>query len=548
MYYTFNGPSNLGILSSINGTEQYIRFMLPPWQTHEGGWKTMGVTLCNSITASPQQPLALTYRQQTFTQRLDCAQDECTFFGNSNTHPVGFVALNSHFVHPFSAVELIYSEAPIEFWVNLQGILLVERTAYADINGENQRYFAPTVDNVIRLPEQVDIPENTDQDFWWAAFGGAWGGNLEPTSDLVSEEPLCLTNDTMQYTDCPDREENYVFVAVMETLGVYPATTTFTSAASLVAGFLNDMFAASTASPPSPAALGIYNQLDGTRNAPIWDTLEETDTGTAYCRRLVDEIPDTTRLPYDGEIIPLVKNVIGVIVLGVVMVIAAIVYFCCLKVKRTRPFLLKDDEGHYLQPKMSTRLWMFRTVTILTVAYSVCLCGAILFFIGYDKLINLLESTFPFLDFASVKSIFFLLCVFVTIINSAVLIMAWFRADDLWNLLNEVYFDMVNDKEGIQAFMRRQWMKYTHEKVHAAFLVCFGFLLMSLLFSIFMVIIGIFSVGFAYAFGYACDELAQSLDGVCLSFEAFGMREIQCGADFEQFCKQWAQTEIVLTL
>ena len=38
MYYTWNGPTNMGILSTYNGTDNYVRLSLSPWGVHEGDW------------------------------------------------------------------------------------------------------------------------------------------------------------------------------------------------------------------------------------------------------------------------------------------------------------------------------------------------------------------------------------------------------------------------------------------------------------------------------------------------------------------------------
>ena len=173
-YYTWNGPANYGVLTSHNGTEQYTRMVLPPWEAHEGDWESMSVTVCNSYT--PSQPLAITYRQKQgqFGQLYDCTKGECTFHKDSETNPVGFVALNTHDVYAFSAKDLIYGEAyPLEFWINLQGVLSVHRTEYRDSNG-NTRSYKPTHSNVLRLAKNIDIPDNVDRSEYWGAFGGRW--------------------------------------------------------------------------------------------------------------------------------------------------------------------------------------------------------------------------------------------------------------------------------------------------------------------------------------------------------------------------------------
>ena len=44
-----------------------------------------------------------------------------------------------------------------------------------------------------------------------------------------------------------------------------------------------------------------------------------------------------------------------------------------------------------------------------------------------------------------------------------------------------------------------------------------------------------------------CRALVGSLDGVCFKFPAFG-GDIKCGADFQEFCRDWARVETIITL
>ena len=37
-YFAWNGPTNLGMISSYNGSNQFVQFMQPPYAVHEGDW------------------------------------------------------------------------------------------------------------------------------------------------------------------------------------------------------------------------------------------------------------------------------------------------------------------------------------------------------------------------------------------------------------------------------------------------------------------------------------------------------------------------------
>ena len=188
--------------------------------------ESMSVTVCKHST--PSQPLSLTYRQHGHGQVLDCTQGECTFHRDSPTNPVGFVTLDSHVVYPFSASEIVYAEVwPLEFFLNLQGVLVVDRTSFKDKKG-NFRYYAPNSTNVIRIPEQESIPDNVTDDTYWPAFGGNWGSSQDTGHEVNGDEPECFGNTTddenattdMDDADCPTHEENPVFWWVMQMLGV----------------------------------------------------------------------------------------------------------------------------------------------------------------------------------------------------------------------------------------------------------------------------------------------------------------------------------------
>ena len=321
--------------------------------------ESMSVTVCKHPSAS--QPLGITYRQRDFGQMLDCTRGECTFHEDSATNPVGFVALNSHDVYPFSARELVYGEAyPLEFWINLQAVLTVDRTAYMDLDG-NTRRFSPSSDNVIRLAEQEDIvPDASEDSQQWGAFGGRWGRSSVSSEDLVSEYPFCFGRNTLSFVECPTETEDPVFLIVMQMLGVNSTSNPMLAAAKALSDFLIDFFADSVSAPTGPAAEAYYSRLNGVGNAPIWDRISSDSTGAQYCQELVDNIPDTTRLPADSEVLPLVKNVIGIVLMCIGFTFLSICYFVFWKTEGVRPLLEKDEDGRYMRPSRSARSWVYR--------------------------------------------------------------------------------------------------------------------------------------------------------------------------------------------
>ena len=338
-YFPWSGPTNMGLVSSFQGVNEYTPFSQPPHAVHESDWESMSVTVCPWIETKKEEmgeetlPNIITYRQNdnTYGQILDCRLGECTFFRDTS-HPVGFVALNTHDVHSQTATEIIFAEVnPLEFFANLQSVLVVHRTAYADDEG-NFRYFAPSENNVIPLPDQNEIPENVTEDFYWAAYCGKWGrpsigsadenltawGDSSTYVNQTAQPPTCLSKSTAQFVDCPTEEENPVFYLLLQMIGTVEAKRPIVKAASYVLEFLDHLYQVNDATSPfGPAAKGFYQEATlFEETVPIWRRINETGVDPDdYCQYIRDKIPDTYRLPVDVEYLPFVENVIGVVLM-----------------------------------------------------------------------------------------------------------------------------------------------------------------------------------------------------------------------------------------
>jgi len=525
MYYTWNGAASVTILTSLQRFLQVIKLNVPPFGVHEGDWESMSVTVCKHST--PSQPLALTYRQHEFGQVLDCTMGECTFHRDSSTHPVGFVSKNSHVVYPFSAKEIVRAEVfPVEFFINLQGVLITDRTRYANRNGE-YRYYAPNADgsNVLRLAEQQDIPDRVSESEYWGAFGGSWGSSQDSGVELNGTATECLDDEGLEDADCPTEEENGVFHRVAELLGVENTTNSIINSARDIRFFFRRTFPDSFVGPNGPASNAFYNDFRPPGNAQVW-SLPNSDsnmTGESYCKQLL-EPDDPSKYESDVDVIPLTKNVIGILFMCIFFTIFNIYYFLKKRNEDVRPVLLTDDDGRYVQPGRETRRWVFLHAWIYSGAYVLTVVGALLFFVGYTALTDLLEETFTGINFSAVEAMFLALGFFILFIDTLLLVILWLRTEDLWRRINTTYFDMVGDTEERKRFDPfEKRCCYSAEAVDVVYLTTFALLLVSLILSVIMVIVAIFNIGFAYAFGevsFGFDEFA-SVGGFLVSHASF---------------------------
>ena len=310
--------------------------------------KTESISVTACISDTIEVPLAVTYRQRSFGQTMDCSEGECTFYVGSATNVVGFVALNSHAVYPISATELVYEEiSTLEFFVNLQSILIVDRLAYADKNG-NYRYFAPNSTNVLRLAEQNEIPDDVNESEFWGAFGGRWGRTQDRLdANFTAERPICLDQSTTEFRLCPSEEENPVFYLVLQMLKVEETDSALVNGASALISFLVDFFSNTNVAPHGPAVSTFYSRYEVRDNAPIWSKVVGNEE--EFCENLRD-IPGTFRLPVDTDTVPLLANTMGVACMFVFTIFNIVFFVIKTRMGPVRPVIEQVESGIYRKP------------------------------------------------------------------------------------------------------------------------------------------------------------------------------------------------------
>jgi hypothetical protein len=540
-YYTVNGYANVGMATSYNRNVSYTRFTAGPYDGHEGDWESMSVMVCPS--AIPTQPIAVSYTQQTWNQITDCTAGDCTFYKNS-IHPVGFVALNSHATYPTASKEIVFANLESDFFVNLQGVVAVDRTGYFDEVG-NTRYFEPDERNVIRIKEQEEIGVGvSDPSEYWQGFGGTWGRTaILPEQNNTLQ---CVDSKQSAFIDCPTEKENPVFHLILQVLGLESDGSLLTQAASLLVDNVNIVYPNTGKSPRGPSTELSYVQWEKARNAPVWSSIAKNTNSERYCIALID-VTDVSKFAPAIKEVPLNHNVtltIGFCV--IVMIVNIICYSVDGYRRKPKPPMCFDENGELIKPTWRSIVYMWRPAVLYTIFYIATIIGMGVFLSGYTALNNLID-TFLGTDFTDITNHVLVMSIFIIAIDSIVLILVWILTHDI--LLCQVlmaYYDTIGDEVAADCWTKRRWLKQGGWSL-TIFMVMYAVLFGSLLLAALVAVFGCFNIGLAYGLGQLCADTVGAVDDLCFELNAFGINGLRCGVEFNKFCNEFASKYSVFT-
>jgi hypothetical protein len=542
-YYTVNGYGNLGVVTSYTGNVSYTRFTAGPYDGHEGDWESMSVMVCPS--SIPTQPIAVSYTQQIWNQITDCTAGDCTFYKNS-IHPVGFVALNSHATYPTASKEIVFANLESDFFVNLQGVLAVDRTGYVDEEG-NTRYFEPDEGNVIRIKEQEEIGVGiSDPLEYWQGFGGTWGRN-----DILTEQNdtlQCIDSKQSAFIDCPTEEENPVFHLILQVLGLESDGSLLTKAASLLVDSVNFVYPNTGKSPRGPSTELSYVQWEKPSNAPVWSSIAKNTKSEKYCIALIENVTDVSKVAPSIKEVPLNQNVNGTICFCViVMMVNIICYTVDVYRRKPKPPLCFNEKGVLRKPTSRSIAYMWRPAVLYTIFYIATIIGMGVFLSGYTALQNLID-TYLGTDLQDITDYVFVMSIFIIVIDSIVLIIVWILTHDI--LLCQVlmaYYDTIGGNAiAVDHWKKRRWFK-RGGWLPTIFTVMYALLLGSLLLAALVAVFGCFNIGLAYGLGQVCADVVGAVDDLCFELNAFGINGLRCGVEFSKFCDEFASKNSVFT-
>jgi len=234
---------------------------------------------------------------------------------------VGFVAFNSHATYPMMSKEIVFQKLEADFFVDLQGVVAVDRTLYYDNEDGNFRYLEPVQDNGLRVKSQQEIELGiSDLSEYWQEFAGTWGSTaLLPNQN---DTPRCFKSNQT----CPTQEENPVFYLILQVLGIKSGGGLLVAAASLLVDSVNGVYLDTGKSPRGPPAELSYSRWEAARIAPLWSDISSNTTAEDYCDSLV-EVTDFTKLSPDVDQVPLSQHLLYLIYFCVAMMMANIVCY-----------------------------------------------------------------------------------------------------------------------------------------------------------------------------------------------------------------------------
>jgi hypothetical protein len=569
-YYTFHGSATFGVIGSYLNETYYTSFETAPFGAHEGDWQGMSVMVCKSAvsqfltspgdsTASPStSPVALlsvAYKQYESREVMDCTAGECTLY-KGTARPVGFVARGTHATYPVSAANLVYTELDVEFFVNLQGVLAVDKTNFKASDG-SYRIFQPNATNVVKYLDPANVDFNTvPESEYFQAYGGRWGCSCEsqdPDLELNFTDPgpsECFSVDGTAFEPCPTMSSvsTYsTFKLVNQLLGVIGSfgDAIIENARALI-GNVREFF--STQSPFGPATFPEFSRWLAPTNAPVRNQMDDpTDTAEVYCQKLV-EISDVYRTPVQFDTVALQSNIYGLIAFACFIVLVTIIAYTHPRfssMRNARPLISMDEQtGVAQKPDRTTAILIIGPAVGYVIFYIVTMVGVVIYFQGYPGLVNRLEDTMG-LDVAAIRALSYLFGLAVIIIDTAMVVFIFFPTRTVWQQVNLAYYDLIGDDEMVERYRKRICCGSSAALI--AFHSMYGVLFNSLILSVLTVLIGCVYVGMAYAVGEICVDVFGALDNACLNLQAWGII-IQCGPDFHEFCNQWASSDSITTL
>jgi hypothetical protein len=564
-YYTYHGSATFGVIGYYLNETYYTSFKTSPFGAHEGDWQGMSVMVCKSAvaevmdatsttTTTTMAPLAVSYKQYKSREVMDCTAGECTFY-KETIRPVGFVARATHATYAVTTTNMVVSELNVEFFVNLQGVLAVDKTNFKASDG-SYRIFQPNATNVVKLldPEDVDF-DTVPESEYFQGFGGRWGcscesGDSELELNFTSPGPSeCFNADGNDYEDCPDKSNTStfpIFQLVNQLLGVIGAfgNSIIENARDLI-GNVREFFC--DESPFGPATFPEFSRWLTPVNAAVRNQIDDpTDTAETYCQKLV-EISDIYRTPVQFDTVELERNVYGLIAFACFTVLVTIIAYTHPRFssrRKARPIISFDElTGVAQKPNRATALFIVGPAIGYALFYVFTMAGVILYFHGYPGLVNRLEDTLG-IDVAAIRALSHLFGLAVIIIDSIMAVFIFFPTRTVWHQVNFAYYDLIGDDEMMEKHKKRCCGS---KSALVAFHSMYGVLFNSLILSVLTVLIGCIYVGMAYAIGEICVDVFGALDNACLNLQAWGII-IQCGPDFHSFCNEWASSDSITTL
>ncbi|KAL7492150.1 hypothetical protein ACHAWT_001556, partial [Skeletonema menzelii] len=237
-------------------------------------------------------------------------------------------------------------------------------------------------------------------------------------------------------------------------------------------------------------------------------------------------------------------NLIGVAMLCFVLPIVSSIclwVYTKMLLSRQNSHILKNDDGEIILPKTGflsfhNPVWLLSFT--FTFWYCLVMCGVIVFALTYPYLFLTLDEHLPIVDWRAIITYIRIVGIIVIILDTLLMLLMWIPTYSYKLRLWEMYYHLIGDNVEAEKYERRKTFFLAFRFIQFGFTFGFGLLLVSMMLSIVIVLIAITAVGFSYMFSTACLDVANPMNGVCISWEFLGGGQ-HCGAELVAFCNEW---------
>jgi hypothetical protein len=202
------------------------------------------------------------------------------------------------------------------------------------------------------------------------------------------------------------------------------------------------------------------------------------------------------------------------------------------------PNVLYGKNGEIRKPKRFFHNQVFVLSFTFTAWYCIIMAGVIVFAVTFPYLFLTLDKYLPLVDWISIIDYIKILGDIVLIIDTLLMLLMWLPTHSLKLRVWEMYHRYTGDLEKARKYESRKKFYHKTQFIQLGFTFAFGFLLLSMMLSVFIVLVGVTAVGFAYILSSACVDIANPLNGLCLDLSDFGGQE-HCGEQLVMFCNAW---------
>jgi hypothetical protein len=195
---------------------------------------------------------------------------------------------------------------------------------------------------------------------------------------------------------------------------------------------------------------------------------------------------------------------------------------------------------------------LWRPAVLYTFFYIVTLVGVCLFLSGYTGLQDVLDKYLE-TNLGYITNYIWTMCVVIILIDTIFLIVVWIRTHDIfWCEVMMAYYDTIGNEAKAELWKKRRWFTRSGWDGWGSwgalvFNAVYAALLASLVLAALVAVFGCINIGLAYGLGEICTGVVGAVDNLCFELNVFGIANLRCGTEFQDFCTDFASKDSVYT-